>query len=190
MNKYTGYIFKLFLFLGVESYTIITKELHNNKKILALSLLTGVFPVVVMIYFYIRCEQYRTTFLRKTYKPSTKLLWCLFGVETVLVLAFFSIVQSLYWLMGIELLILFIIDFLLFYQHSSRKTVQLEKNEEFFKICFLQDDYREEGVLCLRKGELVQIVDKKGDKIEVRRSDGTKFLIPLQIVDDKLDLYL
>ncbi|EOB15519.1 hypothetical protein NBO_2g0011, partial [Nosema bombycis CQ1] len=148
------------------------------------------FPLFVIIYFYIRSEQYRTTFLRKTYKPSTKLLSGLFIIEVVLISSFFFIITSYLWLLLIEFLLLFVIDFLLFYQHSSRKTVQLEKNEEFFKICFLQKDYKEGNLLCLRKGELVQVVDKKGDKMEVRRSDGRKFSIPIEIVDDKLDLFL
>ncbi|KAF9761579.1 hypothetical protein NGRA_2549 [Nosema granulosis] len=189
MNKYTGYISKLLLFLIVESGIIIQKEIYTTP-ILILCGATAIYHVLVMIYFFVRSEQYRTTFLRKTYKPSTRLLFFLFFIEFASLIAFYLMVREYIWFILILVFILIIVDFLLFYQHSSRKTVQLEKNEEFFKICFLQQDYREENVLCLRRGELVQVVDKKGDKIEVRRSDGKKFLIPQDIVDDKLDLYL
>lgn len=189
MNKYTGYICKLFLFILLESFTIIKDE-GKKKSLYVIAGLSAVFLILVMVYFYIRSEQYRTTFLRKTYKPSTRLLSFVFTVEIMLTIGFYAMIGDNWLYMGIQLLFLVVIDFLLFYHHSSRKTVQLEKNEEFFKICFLQQDYKEESVLCLKKGELVQVVDKRGEKIEVRRSDGKKFIVPLSIVDDKLDLYL
>ncbi|KAM0671545.1 hypothetical protein CWI42_020300 [Ordospora colligata] len=155
----------------------------------ALALAVG-FNLIVLLRFHAKVREYRRRFLRKTYEPDKKMILGLFVCEVLSMLPFYYI--TAYWkVMLINIACVEVMNILLIFKSPSRRTFQLEHNKkEFFKIGFLKTEYCESGDICLNRGEVVQILDRNGDKSSVRKSDGRIFIIDSVHIDDGIEIVL
>lgn len=147
------------------------------------------FDIAVMLYFYTKKLEYRRRFLRKAYDPGHRALAGIVLCELLSLLPFYYL--SGYWKVMLANISLVIgLSSLLAFGRSGRRTIQLERNEEFFKIGFLKVEHVENGDVCLNKGEVVQILDHSGGSTTVRKSDGRVFTIEDSYIDDGIDIVL
>ncbi|ADM11054.1 uncharacterized protein Eint_020550 [Encephalitozoon intestinalis ATCC 50506] len=173
---------------------ILTTGVFVNEGSFKMPLWIGLLPAVlfnpaVAVYFYVKRMEYKKRFLRKTYNPGNRaLLGFAFG-EVLSIMPFYCI--SEYWkTMLLNITLVAILSILPMVDSSGRRTIQLERNEEFFKIGFLRVEHVEGGDVCLNKGEVVQILDHSGGSTTVRKSDGRVFTIEDSYIDDGIDIVL
>lgn len=88
----------------------------------------------------------------------------------------------------INLVIIILLDLISLYNKKSRRTTVLEPNDEFFKICFLKEDFYVDGIKEIEQFDVVQVLGKKGDVVRVRRSDGRRFNCPVGIINDEVEV--
>lgn len=186
---------KLRLFIAKGTVTLVCAtgvfvyERSCETALAAALLLAVAFNPAVLFYLYVKRLEYRKRFLRRAYSPSRKVLIPAVLGEVASLTPFYYLAQHWKMLvanMGVQL----VMDMLLLFGSSGRRTIQLERNEEFFKIGFLRTDHVEDGDVCLNKGEVVQILDHSGGNAVVRKSDGRVFTIGKACIDDGIDIVL
>jgi hypothetical protein len=195
MEKFTSFTIKAAITLiFIAMVASQAKDKLDRKKMVSAAAL-GSYDFLVLGYFYKKRMEYKRRFLRKTYNPNPRSIWMLTLMEIVLISTFYAVTISLRSFVYITLLLLHVtlttlFSYLLVHNESRRVTVQLERNEEFFKIGFMKKDYVEEERVCLNKGEVVQILDSVGESTTVRKSDGSTYKIVRDDIDDGIDIVL
>ncbi|CAD25091.1 hypothetical protein [Encephalitozoon cuniculi GB-M1] len=188
MDKFRSFAIKAL----TTSICITAAFFHEGSFRLSLSaalLLAVSFDMAVLLYFQMKRLEYRRRFLRKTYDPRNRVLTGLVLCEVLCLVPFYYL--SGYWkTMLVNITLVSSFSALPMLNSSGRRTIQLERNEEFFKIGFLRVEHVENGDVCLNKGEVVQILDHSGGNTTVRKSDGRVFTIEESYIDDGIDIVL
>lgn len=183
MNLYTSTTIKTLLCLLLQTYVIY----NDSKK--ACMLIMGflvLYNAIFLVYIKYKSDVFRTRFLRKHYRPSCTFLIPFYLIEVIITGLF-------YWFTYNHIIIVNYIILLVAYLFKipkRRKTIPLEPSGEFFKIAFLLQDYLENNEVVLRRGDVVQILEKKGENIIVRSSRGNKYTISGLLINDDIDLVI
>ncbi|WUR04293.1 putative high osmolarity signaling protein [Vairimorpha necatrix] len=183
MNWFSTTLIKSLLCLGLHTCLFYFSPSYFSFYLILSLLLLNIFFISFIKY---KSDIFRSRFLRKQYRPSCTLLVTVYSLELSITTIFYYYNTNIiciilnYSILGISYI----------YRNSrGRKTSPLERNEEFFKIAFLTENY-EVNDKIIKKGEVVQIVDKKGENVLIRNSTGQKYIIPSKIVNDDIDLIL
>lgn len=193
MDKFRSFTIKAFITLACTTSVIVYERYVLEKSFrwsLAIGSLAAVlFDFVVMSYFYTKKLEYRKRFLRKVYEPGYKTLVSVVVCEILVTTPFYYF--SKYWkVFVVNVGSILVFSMLLVFGSKGRRAIQLERNEEFFKIGFLRTEHVENGEVCLNKGEVVQILDHNGGNMVVRKSSGRVFEINESYIDDGIDIVL
>lgn len=192
MEKFRSFFIKTLITVSCTGSVLIHKKAKENtmsKDLLLTTVLAVIFDPSVMLYFYYKKLEYKKRFLRRMYDPGHRTLALITVFEVLCLVPFY--VLSRYWAIFVmNMLSVIAFSVLTLFGGSSRRTIQLERNEEFFKIGFLKTEHFENGELCLNKGEVVQILDRNGGNTVVRKSNGQVFEITAASIDDGIDIVL
>ncbi|KAG5859500.1 hypothetical protein KMI_06g10240 [Encephalitozoon hellem] len=188
MDKFHSLAIKALLTFICTTTVLVHEGSFRPCLCMALLLATS-FDVGVMLYFHMKRVEYRKKFLRKAYDPGHKTLIAFALCEVSSTVPFYFMAG--YWKsMVANVVLIASLSIIPMLNSSGRRTIQLERNEEFFKIGFLKIEHIEDGDVCLNKGEVVQILDHTGGSTIVRKSDGRVFTIEDSYIDDGIDIVL
>lgn len=188
MNKFRLFAVKS-LITAICTTGVLLYEKSKERNLIICLVVAIIFDPIVLFYFYFKKLEYKKRFLRKMYDPGHRILVPIIFCELFSIIPFYYL--SGYWkVLATNVTSLLVFNALLLFGSSGRKTIQLERNEEFFKIGFLKIEHVEDGDICLNKGEVVQILDHTGGSTVVRKSDGRVFTINESHIDDGIDIVL
>lgn len=188
MDKFHSLAIKSLLTF-ICTMTVLVHEGSFRPYLCMALLLATSFDVGVIFYFHMKRVEYKKRFLRKVYNPGHRTLMALILCEVLSMIPFYYTVG--YWkAMAINIALVAILSIIPVLNSSGRRTIQLERNEEFFKIGFLKIEHIEDGDVCLNKGEVVQILDHSRGSTIVRKSDGRVFTVEDSYIDDGIDIVL
>ncbi|AFN82527.1 hypothetical protein EROM_020520 [Encephalitozoon romaleae SJ-2008] len=188
MDKFHSLAIKALLTFICTTAVLVHEGSFRLYLCVALLLATS-FDVSVIFYFHMKRVEYKKRFLRKVYDPGHRTLIGFALCEVLSMVPFYYMVG--YWkTMVINIALVASLSIIPMLNSSGRRTIQLERNEEFFKIGFLKIEHIEDGDVCLNKGEVVQILDHTGGSTIVRKSDGRVFTVEDSYIDDGIDIVL